>query len=314
MTEIKDNPTVSVIIPTYNRAHMVGRAIQSVLDQTYQDFELIVVDDASTDNTEEVVKSFNDERLRYIRHNENSGSSVAPRNTGIEIARGEYIAFLDSDDEWLPQKLEKQIDKFNSVSPDVGLVYCGYAGVSKRTGETLFKVMNAKRGDVFRLIVERNIVGGPTVLIRRECFQKTGLFDKGFLSFQDWDMWIRIAKYYKVDFVPEILVKYCVHGTQNIVNLERIIQGWGRITHKYQNYLSETLISNRLRYLGSLCCYQGDFKRASAYFREAIRGNPRNILIHILFLLCKFAPKLYQARLRRQAVESASRRDGVIIW
>ncbi len=296
---VGSKPTVSVIIPTYNRAHMVGRAIRSVLNQTYQDFELIIVDDASTDNTEEVVKSFNNERLRYIRLRENSGSSVAPRNTGIEIARGEYIAFLDSDDEWLPEKLEKQIDKFKSVSLDVGLVYSGCVGVSERTGETLFKFMHAKRGDVFSLMVERNIVGGPTVLVKRECFQKTGLFDKGFLSFQDWDMWIRIAKCYKVDFVPEISAKYYVHANRGSVNVERKIQGLDKITRKYQNYLSKTVISCRLKTLGILYCYKGDFKKASRYFREALSNNPRNIKAYFHFLLCKLAPKLYQARLRR---------------
>jgi len=92
------NPTVSVIIPTYNRAHTIGRAIKSVLNQTYQDFEIIVVDDGSTDNTEEVVKSFRDKRIRYIQHKKNKGAAAA-RNTGIKSAKGKYIAFQDSDDD-----------------------------------------------------------------------------------------------------------------------------------------------------------------------------------------------------------------------
>ena len=112
-------PKVSVIIPTYNRAHLVGRAIRSVLNQTYQDFEIIVVDDGSTDNTEEVVKSFNDPRIRYIRHEKNRGGSAAC-NTGIRAARGEYIAFQDSDDEWLPEKLEKQMQVFENTPTGVG--------------------------------------------------------------------------------------------------------------------------------------------------------------------------------------------------
>jgi len=99
--------TVSVIIPTYNRAHLVGRAIRSVLNQTYQDFEIIVVDDCSTDNTEEIVKGFNDHRIRYMRHDRNRGGSAA-RNTGIKASQGKYIAFLDSDDEWLLKKAESR--------------------------------------------------------------------------------------------------------------------------------------------------------------------------------------------------------------
>src|SRR4030042_5052103 len=101
-------PTVSIIIPTYNRAHLVMRAINSVLDQSFQDFEIIIVDDASRDNTEKMVSGIRDKRIFYIRHEKNRGGSAA-RNTGIKQARGEYIAFLDSDDEWLPEKLEKQL-------------------------------------------------------------------------------------------------------------------------------------------------------------------------------------------------------------
>ena len=314
MTQAKDNPTVSVIIPTYNRARMVGRAIQSVLNQIYQDFELIVADDASTDNTEEVVKSFKDERLRYIRHEKNSGTSVAPRNTGIKAARGEYIALLDSDDEWLPEKLEKQIDKFNSVSPDIGLIYTGYIGVTEQTGKTFVEIMPCERGDVFSLMVERNLLGSLTVLIRKECFQKAGVFDRELLALQDWDMWIRIAKYYKFDFVPEVLAKYYIHGQQNQASLERVIQGTDRITRKYHDYLSKAVVSCRLKTLGIFCCYQGDFKRACWYFREAIRENPRNTKAYIHFLLCKLAPRLYQARLKRLYAESASRRDGNALW
>ncbi len=114
------NPTVSVIIPTYNRANLVSRAIKSVLNQTYQDFEIIVVDDCSEDNTEEIVKSFNDSRIRYIKHKKNKGGSAA-RNTGIKRARGKYIAFLDDDDEWLPSKLEKQIMLFEKLSKHYGV-------------------------------------------------------------------------------------------------------------------------------------------------------------------------------------------------
>jgi glycosyltransferase involved in cell wall biosynthesis len=104
-------PSVSIIIPTYNRAHMLLKAIQSVLNQTYQDFEVIMVDDGSTNNTEEVVRNLRDERIQYFQHEKNRGVAVS-RNTGIQVANSKYIAFLDSDDEWFPTKLEKQVNRF----------------------------------------------------------------------------------------------------------------------------------------------------------------------------------------------------------
>ena len=123
----KEKPTVSVIIPTYNRAKLLPRAIKSVLNQTFKDFEVIIVDDGSTDNTEEVINEFqkHNKRIKYIRHEKNKGAAAA-RNTGIKIAQGEYIAFQDSDDEWLPNKLEKQMEIFESAPAEIGVVYTDY--------------------------------------------------------------------------------------------------------------------------------------------------------------------------------------------
>src|ERR1700737_4457090 len=118
-------PKVSVIIPTYNRAELLRSAIISVLTQIFQDFEVIVVDDASRDNTQNVVHSFNDRRIRYIRNGMNKGDAVA-RNVGITNSSCEYIAFLDDDDEWLPEKLEKQINLLENSSPNVGVVHTGH--------------------------------------------------------------------------------------------------------------------------------------------------------------------------------------------
>jgi glycosyltransferase involved in cell wall biosynthesis len=309
------NPTISVVIPTYNRAQIIGRTIQSVLNQTYPDFEVIIVDDGSTDNTEEVVKGFGDDRLRYIRMKENSGTAGVPRNKGIEAARGEYIALLDSDDEWLPEKLEKQVSKFKSLSPDVGVVYCGYACVNGKTGETLIEYLPNARGDVFRSAVEGRLrLAGHTPLIRKECFEKAGVFDVELLGSEDWDMWIRLAQHCYFDFVPEILARYYVYGAQKSANLERQIQGYERITRKYQNHLSKRLLSKRLQHIGTLCCYQGDFKKARRYFGEAIRANPLDTYAYIRFILCQLAPKLYQARLKRLYAQAASRQGGVISW
>ena len=118
------NTTVSVIIPTCNRAHLIGRAVKSVLAQTYRDIEVIIVDDGSTDNTEEVVKSFDDPRIRYVKLDVNKGAAAA-RNAGIRLARGGFVAFQDSDDEWCREKLADQMDSFRDLSMKTGVVFTG---------------------------------------------------------------------------------------------------------------------------------------------------------------------------------------------
>lgn len=145
MTENK--PTVSIIIPTYNRSQLIARAVKSVLNQTYQNFELIIIDDGSTDNTRELVTSFNDERIRYIRHEENKGEAAA-RNTGLKAARCDYIAYQDSDDEWLPEKLARQIELLQDASPEVGVIYTGFwKAENHRRTYVLFSWVGQKNGD-----------------------------------------------------------------------------------------------------------------------------------------------------------------------
>jgi len=202
---VKDkNPTVSVIIPTYNRAHLVGRAIRSVLNQTYQDFELIVVDDGSTDNTEEVIRSFDDDRIRYIRHDQNKGGAAA-RNTGIKAARGEYIAFLDSDDESLPENLEKKVKVFNSAFSDVGLVY---SKVIRDLGD--YEYTTQKRGikaqeSMFEyLFLHQGVIQTSTLLARSSLLGDI-LFDEDLDKHQDWDFVIRLNSVTKFHFLDEPL-------------------------------------------------------------------------------------------------------------
>ncbi len=131
-----DAPLISVVLPTFNRKRLLPRAINSVLNQTYKNLELIIIDDGSTDNTEEIVKAYSDTRIRYCKQKLNRGGSAA-RNAGIKLAKGELISFQDSDDEWLPEKLERQVRKFSEVGDDVGVIYCGYESVFERTKEVL---------------------------------------------------------------------------------------------------------------------------------------------------------------------------------
>src|SRR5436190_11436655 len=150
------SPTVSVVIPVFNRAVAVRRAIDSVLAQTFQDFEIIVVDDGSTDDTAESVSSFQDPRITLIRHDRKRGGSAA-RNTGIRSSSGAYVAFLDSDDEWLPAKLERQLEVFGRSDDELALVY---AGTERAYADgTIHRNFARRYAELARRLLTQNVVG-----------------------------------------------------------------------------------------------------------------------------------------------------------
>lgn len=214
-------PRVTVVIPTYNRAQFIAEAIQSVLEQTFRDFELIVVDDGSTDDTAAVVSRFTDPRLRYIYQTNQERS--AARNHGLRLARGEYVAFLDSDDVWLPAKLEHQVALLDA-RPAMGLVYTG-AYIFE--GQCTFMEQRPRcRGEVLKaLLMEDNVVCGSasTALVRRACFDSVGSFDENLRACEDWDMWLRLAAGgYEFDFVPQPLARCRVHGTNTQKDAEKM--------------------------------------------------------------------------------------------
>ncbi|ASA78486.1 glycosyltransferase [Thermococcus sp. 5-4] len=270
-------PTVSVIIPTYNRANLLKRAIESVISQRFEDFELIVVDDASPDNTPEIVESINDTRIRYIRLKENSGGPVA-RNTGIKKARGKFIALLDDDDEWLPNRLEVQVRKFENLDREFGVVYGGFYYVSQQDGKILGKRLPRHRGDVYEHFLRENFIGSPTLLIRRECFKRAGLFDPKLTSSQDWDMWLRIARYYKFDYVNEIVAKYYVHGRQISFNMGKYIPGRERFIRKHLDiWRNPNVLSIHLSQMGLLLLLGGDPEKGLKYLIRSVAIAPFNM-------------------------------------
>ena len=316
MIEMNQKPKVSVIIPTYNRASLLRRSIQSVLNQTFQDFEIIVVDDCSTDNTEQVVKNFQekDKRIRYIKHKENKGGAAA-RNSGIKASKGEFIGLLDDDDEWLPKKLEKQIKKFQLLkqSENVGVVYSGYFLVTDRTKKKISQIVPTLRGNVFNKLLSQCILGSPTPLIKKICFDKVGVFDETLPSCQDWDMWIRIAKYYSFDFVPDALAMHHIHGSQISVDLSAKIIGREKLIQKYKSDLlkspeSFSLILKRLAVLNFLI---GEAKKGKKYLKESIKQYPFQKGVYIHFCFSVFAPNLYVNFLKKRNVENV---DGIILY
>lgn len=217
LLENMNKPEVSVIIPTHNRAKMIRRAIRSVLAQTWQDFELIVVSDGSTDNTDEVVASFDDPRIRFLKHETARGASAA-RNTGIRASKGECIAFLDDDDEWTPNKLEVQVPVIRNSSFKVGLVYAWMEYV--RDGKVVDSRKPMLRGNIFHEMLDKQaITNSSTLLVRREVLDVVQGFDEELPRGNDGDFIRRITKHFEVDYVPEVLVK--VH-----VGHERITSRW----------------------------------------------------------------------------------------
>jgi len=291
-----NHPTVSVIIPTYNRAHLIGKAIKSILNQTFQDFEIIVIDDGSTDNTEETVKNFNNFKIRYIRHTNNRGVSVA-RNTGIRVSRGKYIALLDSDDEWLPEKLEKQIKTFKSESPEVGIVYSNVLHIDE-SGKNMHKLTNPKKveGHIYEDLLGGNYVGtSSTLLIKKECFNRVGLFDDLLKAENDWDMWIRIAKYYRFALIKIPLVKYRFHSNRISNNPELKIIMARRILVKYANELKERRGTHSKHYfnIGNRFYNMGKMKEGQRYLLKAISLNPFCIRYYICMFGSLFGPKCF---------------------
>ncbi len=214
--------TVSVVIPTYNYARFLPQAIDSALVQTHPPLEVIVVDDGSTDETPRVLAGYGD-RIRVIR--QANGGAGAARNTGIAAARGEYIAFLDADDVWLPRKLELQMARFEA-DPELGLVHCGAEVVDDQSRLTGFMI-NGLEGwvaaDLLRL--DREVMGpGSNIVVPRRVAEEMGGFDERLPPSEDWDFSYRIAARYRVGYVAEPLIRYRQHGAGihlNIPKMER---------------------------------------------------------------------------------------------
>ena len=243
---------VSIILPTYNRAHMVGNAIESVLAQSYTEFELLIIDDGSTDHTEQVVASYNDKRISYYRMQENGGQSKA-RNCGIQMAKYDYLAFEDSDDLWRPEKLEVQMNVIKNVASDVGMVYhkfrydLGEGRSMTLPGQKI--TLENKSGDIYRQLLWDNLVGMPTILIKKECVEAAGGMDESLHCLEDYDFALRIAKKYKAIFLDEIYVdaNYSVTGVSGGDNSQYLIASCMLLAKYKADYLATDTFNHRLK-------------------------------------------------------------------
>ena len=227
---------ISVVIPTHNRSDLLPRAIKSVQNQTYTDIEIIVVSDGSTDETKEIVTNMSeqDARIKFIEYYPAKGGNTA-RNTGIEASKGEYVAFLDDDDEWKNEKLEKQISVMKS-DKSIGLVYTGVHIIYVNEGVS-YNSKARDEGDLSKKILLDNYIGTTsTVMVKKELFEKTGMFDINLRALQDFDLWIRMCQNCRIGVVPEEMIDYYNYtGSKQVSALtQKYIDSFAYINEKYK--------------------------------------------------------------------------------
>ena len=275
-------PKVSVVIPAYNAMTYLPDTLNSVLQQTFRDFEVLIIDDGSTDYIQTwVAQNVTDPRIRLIAQ-ANQGLSAA-RNIGIANAQGEYVAFLDADDLWESTKLEKQVHYLNN-NLAVGLVY-NWISIIDAKGKPTGRVWSGNiEGNVLVELLQRNIIDCPSVLVRRKCFEDVGMFDPTLRSVEDWDMWIRIATRYPFAVTKEPLVYYRQHASNMSKNWSVMEKAFHQVIEKsFQSVPSEWqyLRNNSLGYANLCLAWKAlqsqdrDERLASKFQQQAIAHYPK---------------------------------------
>ncbi len=290
-------PKVSVIIPTYNREEYICETIQSVLSQTFKDFEIIVIDDGSTDNTKKKLEAFGS-KIKLIEQ-KNSERAIA-RNNGVQNSSGEYIAFIDSDDLWINTKLEKQVEVLDNLK-DIILTYSQCLRVDSQSNQrkTAKRQLQGYSGTIFEDLLFRNFIVSPTPLIRRTSFEQTSGFQTKYIPYEDWEFWLRLSLLGEFYFLSEPLAYYRIHPQQSVQRtsaekIERVTTLLLEDSFKLKDINNE--IKNKSLGLANLrFCYwyirTNDINTAKEKIKKAIELYP-NFLYdprwHGLSLTCTF--------------------------
>ncbi len=273
-------PKVSVIIPAYNAMAYLPESVESVLRQTFTDFEVLLINDGSLDQIIEWAGQITDPRVKLISQ-KNQGVSEA-RNTGIAHAQGEYLAFLDADDLWEPTKLEKQVRCLEKNSA-VGLVHT-WVVLADEQGKSTNKVcISQAEGDVWKQIAEESLLTcGSTPMIRRCCFEKIGGFDQNLHIAEDWDMWIRIASRYSFAVVKEPLVRYRQHSNNASKNCQTMLSYFRIVIEKNFKFVRSDLLYLKKRAYGRANLYiawrswqNRDYEGAMHFRHQAVGHYPQ---------------------------------------
>ena len=294
-----DNPEFSVIIPTFNRAHVLPRAIDSVLGQSHGDFELLVVDDGSADGTAQCVARYQDARIQYIRHEQNRGQNTA-LNTGIAVARGTFVSFLDSDDAWDPAMLETVRAKFGS-DDELGWVYTAYR-LQQAGGRVLSPLSGTVEGWVYAEALEQGHVAPPTVLsVRRTCFDVTGDFDVDVIVGQDDVMCLKLARSFKVGRVDGVLATMHWDGGMRLSDdLVRVAEGYYALHQRFSADIvalcGRATLARHYARAGILFLNAGNGRMAFvAYCKSLTQGRSAAVIPRMCFSLL---PPSWRQRIR----------------
>lgn len=277
---MKGFPHVSVIMPAYNADKTIASAIESVLNQTFQEWELVVVNDGSWDSTDDIVKSYSaiDQRIGLLNLTKNLGLPKA-RNAGIASAKGEFIAFLDSDDLWFPEKLEVQLD-FHVRNPEIKISHTNFVAFNKkgsvsRPMKRLLEPQMGKRGNIYPQICYKNPIGILTVMASSEVFKNVGMFDESLWTMEDQDLWVRIAKVgFEFGFIDKVLAKYRISETGITAKV-------GKYKRAHKIFINKLISSHEVkkpllyrqyyRHFGTVYFRRKLYLMARLYFVKALR-------------------------------------------
>lgn len=288
-------PLVSVIIPNYNYAQYVGEAVESALSQTYSPIEVIVVDDGSTDCSLDLLKGFGSSIKLIVQ--KNAGVSEA-RNRGVQESTGTLIAFLDADDAWFAQKLEKQVMQFE-LDPALGMSHVGVVDIDEQ-GREIRRHSDGLEGNISRelLLFERPAIlgGGSGVMIRKDAFQACGGFDTRLSTSADWDLFYQISDRFRVEFIPEVLVRYRIHGSNmhgNIARMEsEMLAGFEKAFKDTDDEdLRRNSYGNLHRVLSGSYFRAGEYGQFIRHALKSISFRPANVRYFLRFPLRRFSKK-----------------------
>ncbi len=294
-----DQPLVSVILPTYNRANTISRAVDSVLNQTYSNLELIVIDDGSTDNTGDIIAAIDDERVKCIRKSKSEGAGAA-RNTGIKHSQGKLVAFQDSDDEWLPDKLSIQVEALQAANPKVAMVYSPMIRVYEETKKECFfpsPIFGPETQDFYRkaLALEVMGIGIQSCLIRKSALQHVGGFDEKLPKWIDLELFIRLAKEYQFQYIDQPLVRYFFSEVSISTNIAAQIKASKYILEKYKDDImgDPKILASHLRILASSYFENGDFYQGREYLKQLKDMGEATYKDNLKLLISSFGDRVY---------------------